>query len=82
MIILAIATSIDAFAVGITFSFFKINIWFAIFLIGMITFIISTFGVKIGNLFGHRYEKCAQILGGLILISIGIKSLIEQFNIF
>ena len=80
MIILSIATSIDAFAVGITFSFFEINIWFSILLIGIITFVLATMGVKIGNIFGNRYEKSAQILGGLILIAIGVKAIFEQFG--
>ena len=75
MLMLSIATSIDAFALGITFSFFEVNIWLAIFLIGIITFFISALGVKVGNVFGSKYEKSAQILGGLILIFIGIKSL-------
>lgn len=75
MIILAIATSIDAFAVGITFSFYELNIILAIFLIGIITFLLSICGVKIGNLFGNKYEKSAQIFGGIILILIGIKAL-------
>lgn len=76
MLILAVATSIDAFAVGITFAFYNINILFAMIIIGCITFIMSMLGVKIGNAFGNKYEKTAQILGGVILISIGIKSLI------
>lgn len=82
MIVLAIATSIDAFAVGITFAFYELNIWLAIFLIGMITFLLSMVGVKIGNVFGDRYEKGAQIFGGIILIVIGIKALLEQIGIF
>ena len=82
MIILAIATSIDAFAVGITFSLLDVNIYLAIFLIGIITFLVSIIGVKIGNVFGYKYEKIAQIIGGCILIAIGIKSLLEYFNIF
>lgn len=81
MILLSIATSIDAFAVGITFAFFEVNIMFAIFIIGTITFILSTMGVKIGNMFGSKYEKSAQILGGTILIVIGIKALLQQLGI-
>ncbi len=78
MIILAIATSIDALAVGITFAFLEVNIIFAVLMIGVITFIISILGVFIGNRFGNKFEKSAQILGGVILIFIGIKILIEH----
>lgn len=78
MLILAIATSIDALAVGITFAFFKVNIFLSCTLIGLITFVISIIGVKIGNVFGNKYEKKAQILGGIILILLGFKILIEH----
>lgn len=81
IIILAIATSIDALAVGITFAFFECNIVFAISNIGIITFLLSFLGVKIGNVFGHKYEKKALILGGIILIIIGLKILIEHLII-
>jgi len=81
MIILAIATSIDALAVGITFAFLKVNIWLAISLIGIITFIISIAGVKIGNIFGDKYEKKAELTGGIILILLGIKILLEHLGI-
>ena len=82
MIILAVATSIDAFAVGITFAFYDVNIFGAMLIIGIITFFLSMIGVKIGNMFGDKYEKSAQIFGGMILIAIGIKSLLEQIGIF
>lgn len=82
MLILSIATSIDAFAVGITFSFYEINIILAILLIGNITFLLSAIGVKIGNKFGNKYEKGAQIFGGMILLIIALKALIEQIGIF
>lgn len=82
MIILAIATSIDALAVGITFAFLKVNIIIAIILIGCITFIISVIGVKVGNIFGNKYEKKAEFAGGLILIFLGIKILLEHLQIF
>ena len=82
MIILAIATSIDALAVGITFAFLKVNIIIAIILIGCITFIISVVGVKVGNIFGNKYEKKAEFAGGLILIFLGIKILLEHLQIF
>ena len=78
MIGLAIATSIDAFAVGVTFAFLNVNILLAIVLIGIVTFIISVCGVKIGNLFGNKFERKAQIIGGIILILLGIKILIEH----
>ena len=81
MLILAIATSIDALAVGITFAFLKVNIWISISLIGIITFVISVIGVKIGNIFGDKYEKKAEFAGGLILILLGVKILLEHLNI-
>ena len=81
MIVLAIATSIDALAVGITFAFLKVKIAFAISLIGMITFAISVIGVKVGNLFGNKYEKKAEFAGGVILILLGIKILLEHLKI-
>lgn len=81
MIVLAIATSIDALAVGVTFAFLKVNIILAVLLIGIITFIISMVGVKIGNVFGDKYEKKAEFAGGLILILLGLKILLEHLGI-
>lgn len=81
MIVLAIATSIDALAVGITFAFLSVDILFAISIIGIITFTISTIGVKIGNVFGDKYEKKAEVVGGLILILIGVNILLEHLEI-
>lgn len=81
MIILAIATSIDALAIGITFAFFKTNLLLAVIIIGIITFMLSLIGVKIGNKFGNKYEKKAEIFGGVILILIGVKILIEHLEI-
>ena len=81
MTILAIATSIDALAVGITFAFLKVNVFFAVSLIGIITFALSVLGVKIGNKFGDKYERKAEIAGGCILILMGIKILIEHLGI-
>lgn len=78
MLILAIATSIDALAIGITFAFLEVNITLAVSLIGIITFIISVIGVKIGNIFGDKYERKAELAGGIILIGFGIKILIEH----
>ena len=78
MIVLAIATSIDALAVGITFAFLNVNLILAISLIGIITFIISVLSVKVGNIFGDKYEKKAEFAGGIILIFLGIKILVEH----
>ena len=78
MLILALATSIDALAVGITFAFLKVNIILAISLIGIITFAISVTGVKIGKIFGDKYEKKAEFTGGVILLLLGIKILLEH----
>jgi putative Mn2+ efflux pump MntP len=82
MIVLAIATSIDALAVGVTFAFLEVNVVLAVLLIGLITFIISLLGVKIGNKFGSKYESKAEIAGGAILILLGLKILLEHFGIF
>lgn len=81
MIILAIATSIDALAIGITLAFLKTNIVFSIMSIGIVTFALSIFGVIIGNNFGSKYEKKAEIFGGIILILIGLKILLEHLHI-
>ena len=79
MILLAVATSIDALAVGITYAFLNANNIFGLFaLIGIITFLISLVGVKIGNKFGGKYGNNAEIIGGVILIIIGIKILAEH----
>lgn len=82
MIVLAIATSIDALAVGITFAFLNINVPVAVTLIGITTFTISLVGVKIGNKFGSKYENKASIAGGIVLILIGLKILLEHLGIF
>lgn len=81
MFLLAIATSIDALAVGVTFAFLKVQIVPAITLIGITTFILSAIGVKIGNVFGLRYKSKAEIAGGVILIGMGIKILLEHLGI-
>lgn len=78
MIILAIATSIDALAVGITFAFLKVNLIAAISMIGAITFALSVVGTKIGNKFGDKYESKAELVGGIILVLLGIKILLEH----
>ena len=81
MFVLAVATSIDALAIGITFAFLKCNIVFSVTCIGITTFLLSIIGVKIGNIFGARYEKKAQLVGGLILILLGIKILVEHLRV-
>lgn len=81
MFIMAIATSIDALAVGVTFAFLKVNIIPAVSFIGIITFLFSFVGVKIGNLFGAKHEKKAQLAGGIILVLIGIKILLEHLGV-
>lgn len=78
MFLLAVATSIDALAVGVSFAFLKMNIWTSAITIGCITFFISAAGVKIGNAFGTRYKSKAELAGGTILIFIGLKILIEH----
>ena len=82
MFLLAIATSIDALAVGITFALLPdVNISFAVLFIGVITFILSAVGLKVGNLFGLRYKNKAEIAGGVILILIGVKILLEHLGV-
>lgn len=81
LLLMAIATSIDALAVGISFAFLGVNIWLAIAIIGTTTFLISAAGVFIGNRFGNRYEKRATIAGGIILILLGVKILLEHLGI-
>jgi putative Mn2+ efflux pump MntP len=78
MLLLAIATSIDALAVGVTFAFFKLNIFTAILIIGLTTFCISTAGVKTGIIFGTKFKSKAEFVGGAILVLIGVKILIEH----
>ena len=78
MLLLAIATSIDALAVGITFAFFEINILKTIIIIGLTTFVISICGVKIGNIFGTKFKSKAEFIGGAVLIILGFKILIEH----
>ena len=82
MLVMAIATSIDALAVGISLAMAgDVNIWMAIGLIGITTFTLSACGVKIGNVFGSRFEQKAQIAGGTILILLGLKILLEHLGI-
>lgn len=82
MLLMAVATSIDALAVGITFAFLPdTNILAAVLFIGLITFSLSTAGAKIGNLFGAKYKSKAELAGGLILILLGAKILLEHLGI-
>lgn len=80
MFLLSVATSIDALAIGITFAFLKVSIIPAVCFIGIVTFIISFAGVKIGNVFGARYKNKAEIVGGVILILLGLKILLEHLG--
>ena len=80
MFLLAVATSIDALAIGITFAFLKVSIIPAVCFIGIVTFIISFAGVKIGNVFGARYKNKAEIVGGVILILLGLKILLDHLG--
>ena len=81
MIILAIATSIDALAVGITFTFLNTNLILAVSIIGIVAFVWSVVGVKIGNKFGAKYGRKAEVVGGLILIFMGVKILLEHLGV-
>ena len=81
MIVLAIATSIDALAVGVTFAFFKVNLYLSITVIGIITLILSLIGFIIGNKFGDKFQNKAELTGGAILIIIGLKILLEHLEI-
>ncbi len=81
MLMLAIATSIDALAVGITLAFLKVEIFSAAAYIGVATFILSVIGVKVGNMFGCRYKAKAEVAGGVILILLGTRILLEHLGI-
>lgn len=81
MLLLAVATSIDALAVGVTFAFLRVSIIPAVSFIGAVTFVCSAVGVKIGSIFGTRYKARAELCGGIILIIIGGKILLEGIGI-
>ena len=83
LLVLAVATSIDALAVGVTFSMVElsVSIWLAVCLIGCITFLISLGGVYVGNVFGAKYKNKAEFVGGTILILIGVKIILEHFGV-
>ena len=82
MFVMAVATSIDALAVGISLAMAgNVNIWIAITLIGITTFVLSAIGVKVGSIFGGKFEKKAQLAGGIILICLGVKILFEHLGV-
>lgn len=81
MLPLAIATSIDALAAGVSFACIQVNLWSSVLTIGATTFLFSVAGVKIGNVFGSKYEKSSEIVGGIILIAIGLKILLEHLGL-
>ncbi|GFH94768.1 putative manganese efflux pump MntP [Lachnospiraceae bacterium] len=81
MFLLAVATSIDALAVGITFAFLRVDLLPAVCLIGATTFVLSALGVKVGNLFGSRYKSRAELAGGILLILMGVKILLEHLEV-
>ena len=80
MFLISVATSIDSLSIGITFGFLNVNIITSVCFIGIVTFIISFAGVKIGNVFGARYKNKAEIVGGVILILLGLKILLEHLG--
>lgn len=79
--VMAVATSIDALAVGITFAFLKVNILLSVLLIGVTTFALSLAGVLLGNRFGAKYKSKAELAGGIILVLIGVKILLEHLGV-
>lgn len=81
MLVLAVATSIDALAVGVTFAFFKVNLLLSISIIGVITFVLSFMGVIIGNKFGDKFQHKAELAGGIVLVIIGLKILLEHLGL-
>lgn len=81
LLLMAVATSIDALAVGVTFAFLEVSIVPAVSIIGVTTFCLSVIGVAVGNFFGARYKKRAELTGGIILILLGVKILLEHLGI-
>ena len=81
LLLMAIATSIDALAVGVTFAFLQVNVWLAVAMIGSVTFVLSFLGVVIGVRIGDKFEKKAEFFGGLILVLIGVKILLEHLGV-
>ncbi len=81
MLPLAVATSIDALAVGITLAFLKVELIPSVSFIGITTFVLSAVGVKIGNIFGSKYKSVSELIGGIVLIAMGTKILLEHLGI-
>lgn len=81
MLLLAVATSIDALAVGVTFAFLQVRLLPAAALIGVTTFLLSSAGIVIGSIFGNRFKRAAEITGGVILVLIGLKILLEHLGL-
>lgn len=81
MLPLAVATSIDALAMGVTFAFLQVNIAFAVLFIGITTFVLSAVGLIIGNIFGARFKTLAERFGGAVLILMGVKILLEHLGV-
>ena len=82
MMTLAVATSIDALAMGVTFAFLRVNIVPAVLLIGATTFVLSAAGLKVGNVFGAKYKARAELFGGVVLVLLGLKILLEHLGVF
>ncbi len=82
MLPLAVATSIDALAVGVSLAMAEVNIWTAVTLIGVTTFLLSAAGSLVGGVFGRKYERKAEIFGGVTLIFLGLKILLENLGVF
>ena len=80
MLVMAVATSIDALAVGVTFAFLEVRILPAVSFIGVVTFLLSALGVKIGSIFGTKYKSKAELTGGVILILLGVKIFLEHMG--
>ncbi len=81
MLPLALATSIDALAMGVTFAFLRVDIVPAVLFIGVITFVLSAVGLKVGNVFGAKYKARAELFGGVVLVLMGLKILLEHLGI-
>lgn len=81
MLLLAVATSIDALAAGVSLAFLEVNIVAAVLFIGAITFLLSSVGVKVGSVFGEKYKSRSELVGGVILILLGTKILLEHLGV-
>ncbi len=81
MLLLSVATSIDALAIGVTFAFLQVNLWIAVSVIGLTTFLLSCVGVKVGSVFGEKFKSKAELAGGVILVFMGLKILLEHLGV-